>query len=331
MPSQSIPVYQAVDFVGVNGVNAGESISFAAELDLDDTYELRTQARSLRLSVAADGDGNLTLAPETELGTPGAALHLDCCLTMMSGTGQTAELIVLVEVDQSGNVADIYILPLTGLTPKLGYTLVGVESDCARRKFAQVANVSFSRGTCITLASGAQKPIEDLAVGDRVLTRDDGPRPVRWIGQYTVRAVGEFAPVCIKTGALHNTNDLRISPDHRLFIYQRSDIVGAGRHEVMVRARHLVNGETVVRQAGGFVDYFQLLFDTHQIIFAEGIAAETLLVDTRTHAALPDEIKLRLAQSRTDPENRPHPDIEVGEALRNHPDAADLLKRASSG
>ena len=72
----------------------------------------------------------------------------------------------------------------------------------------------------------------------------------------------------------HNENDLLVSPDHRLFIYQRSDALGAGRHEVLVRARHLVNGDSVLRDSGGFVDYFQILFDAHQIIYAEALRLE---------------------------------------------------------
>ena len=329
-PAQSIPVFAAVEFSVVNGANLGDPISFAAELDQGDTYELHPNARQERLGVLMDDSGQFTIADDSELGRPGAALHLDCCLTMMAGTGQTSEVLVLVEVDQAGFVADVYILPLAELIPRMGYALVGIDRENARRKFAEVGCVSFSRGTHITMASGEQRVIEDLAVGDMVLTRDDGPQQVRWIGASTVRAVGEFAPIRIKSGTLHNENDLRISPDHRLFIYQRSDALGAGRHEVLVRARHLVNGDTVVQEDGGFVDYFQLLFDTHQIIYAEGIAAETLLVDPRTRPALPAELAEKLSKALPGHDNRVRTDYEVTEALLNHPDAAELLKRAST-
>ena len=180
------------------------------------------------------------------------------------------------------------------------------------------------------MASGAQRAIETLAIGDRVLTRDDGPQPLRWIGRTTTRAVGEMAPILITKGALNNSADLLVSPEHRLFIYQRSDALGAGRAEVLVRARHLVNETTVLRREGGFIDYFQLLFDSHQIIYAEGIAAETMLVDTRTRAALPPELAEKLAQSLPGHTNRPHLQFEVPDDLLNRPDAAELLRRAST-
>ena len=329
-PAHSIPVFAAVEFYVINGANLGDPISFAAELDQGDTYELQPQARHDRLAVLMDEGGQFTIADDSDVGRPGAPLHLDCCLTMMAGTGQTTEILVLVELDGTGCVAEVYILPLAELVPRMGYALVGIDRENARRKFAEVGCVSFSRGTHITMASGEQRAIENLAEGDMVLTRDDGPQQVHWIGQSTVRAVGAFAPIRIKAGALHNENDLVVSPDHRLFIYQRSDALGAGRHEVLVRARHLLNGDTVVQQDGGFVDYFQLLFDSHQIIYAEGIAAETLLIDTRTRPALPKDLSEKLAQALPGHAARTHLDYEVTESLLDHPNAADLLKRAST-
>lgn len=329
-PTQSIPVYRSADLSVVNGANLGDPISFAAELDLDDTYELHQTATQHSLSLQGDGQGGYVVAPDTEIGTPGAALYMDCCLTLMSGNGITTEVLVIVEVDGEGDVEEVYALPLAPLSPRLGYSLVGINRDSARTKFAEVACVSFTRGTHITLNSGEQKRIEKLQVGDTVLTRDDGPQKIRWIGHATVRATGDFAPIRIKAGALHNENDLLVSPDHRLFIYQRSDALGAGRNEVLVRARHLVNGDTVVQEGGGFVDYFQLLFDEHQIIYAEGIAAETLLVDTRTRPVLPPELSQKLAQSLPNHAARAHMQFEIGESLLKHPDMARLLKRAST-
>jgi len=329
-PAQSIPVYPAGELTVVNGANLGDAISFADELDLDDTYELRVDARTQLISLITDPSGRFTVAEGSKLGQPGGTVVLDSCLTLMSANGQTTEVLVLVEVDEDGDVEEIFALPLAKMMPRTGYSLVGIDRDNARQRYAEVACVSFTRGTHITMASGEQRPVEGLEVGDKVLTRDDGVQQLRWIGQNTTRAVGDFSPIRIKAGTLHNENDLLVSPDHRLFIYQRSDAVGAGRSEVLVRARHLVNGDTVTRQDGGFVDYFQLLFDEHQIIYAEGIAAETLLVDTRTRAALPDELTGKESDAVGEHDTRPHQAFEIEESLLKNLDAAELLRRAST-
>lgn len=328
MPSRSLqklPVFRAAGFAVTDGVAKGDPISIADELVLDDVYQLSDTASRCSISVLdAAVAARFEIAPGTGAGRVGNTLHLDCCLTLMAPDSTTYEALVLVEVED-GAVAEVYLLPLATLALRTDYRLVGIDRHAATTRLAQVACVSFTRGTHITLASGAQVRVEDLAVGDKVLTRDDGAQAIRWIGQNTLRAVGDFAPVVIAKGVLHNENDLVMSPDHRIFVYQRQDRLGAGRAEVMVKVRHLINGETVRQVDGGFVEYFQLLFDDHQIIFAEGIAAESLLIDPRTRAAMPTGARIG-----ADHAHRMHQDYEVQESLLSRPDVVELLRRASS-
>lgn len=326
--AQSIPVYRAEDFLVIDGANIDDTLSFADEAVLDDVYELGTRAQRHRLSIHAQSGGDFRVAQDTQVGIPDARVIVDSCMTVMTLDGTTLEMLLLVELDSEAHVASVHVLPLAPLAPNGHYRLVGIERENAARKLAQVACVSFSRGTNITMSSGAQRQIEDLQVGDKVLTRDDGGQEIRWIGQHTVRAVGDFAPIVIKAGTLNNTNDLVVSPDHRLFIYQRRDALGAGRSEILVKARHLVNGDTVTQQDGGFIDYFRLLFDQHEIIYAEGIAAETLLVDTRTRPALTDTVSSEVLEALSGHSGWLHEEFEVGSELLG-PDAADKLRKAS--
>jgi hypothetical protein len=328
-PAQILPVYAGETFIVVDGANLGDPVSFAEELVLDDAYALSRNAELVELGVVIGPSQGLSIAPDSMIGHSGASLFLDCSLSLMSTDGQTHEAIVLIETDDNGDVASTYLLPLTPLAHKTKYTLVGVDRDRAKDRFAQVACVSFSRGTLITLASGAQVPIETLEAGQKVLTRDDGPQEIRWIGQTTTRAQGAFAPICISAGTLNNDHDLVVSPNHRLFIYQRSDQLGAGRSELLIQARHLVNDDTVQVCEGGFVDYFQLLFDRHQIIYAEGIAAESMLVDQRTRTALPENIKTELENAPSGHARRPHAGLDVEKALLDRPNAAEVLRQAS--
>lgn len=328
--AQTLHVYRAEMIRVINGANLGDPLGFCDELMPDDVYRLSPVAATVSLGVATNATPPFSIAEGTEMGTPGFDLYLDCCLTFMSTSGETMECIVLVETDETGSVAQVYALPLGTMTADSEYALVGVDKDNALPRFAQAACASFTGGTMITMANGAQRPVEDLRVGDRVLTRDDGPQDIRWLGHHTARAVGDFAPVLIREGTLNNSRDLLVSPDHRLFIYQRSDEIGVGRSEILVRARHLVNDTTVVPVTGGFIDYYQMLFDSHQIIYAEGIAAESMLVDTRTSAALPKELDSALGDLIPGHKRSGFGALEVQESLLSQPNLADLLRKSST-
>lgn len=328
--SQGLRVFRAGDFSVSNGANLGDAIGHSRELMLDDIYQLMPDARKWRLSLtAADGDAYMTVSEGSQLGTQDATVHLDCCVTLMAPDGEIVEGIVLVELEpESHLIAETYLMPLGELRPKTDYALVNIDDENPRAKFAELACVSFSRGTHITMASGAQRRIEDLRVGDKVLTRDNGIQSIRWIGHQTVRASGAFAPIVIKKGALNNARELHLSPNQRLFVYQRRDRINAGRSEVVVKAEFLVNNDTVKRSDGGFVDYFQILFDNHEFIFAEGIAAESLTVDQRTSPALPREVQDKLGFSRYS-SDRAAP-FDVAEGMLDSAIAADILRKASS-
>lgn len=327
LPVQSLAVYRAGEFRVVNGVNLGDGLSHASDLELADIYQMKQSARRHRLSLMVAGGDALSVAEDSELGRSGHALHLDCVATFMAGSGVTVEVLILVETDADGLIEETFFLPFAPLNPDQEYALVKVDEDTARTRLADVACVAFTRGTRITLSNGLQKPIEELQIGDRVLTRDHGPQEVRWIGQQTVRATGAFAPILIKQGALNNAQDLTVSPNHRIFIYQRRDAVHAGRAEVLVKAKLLVNGQNVVQTEGGFVDYFQILFDAHEIIYAEGIAAESMFVDGRVRPFLPEDVQARIATDRPFAEQPKA--FELRDGMLEPSVAAEILRSAS--
>lgn len=322
-----LAVLPAAALVAVDGANRGDAMAPAEDLAPGDVYSVAGPATLRQLAVSAPGGaGQLRVGAGTQTGRPGAQIHLDCCATFISEDGTFLDILVLVEMEPDGaSLARVHLFPLAGIVPLTAYALVAVDRHLARARFAETACAAFTRGTRITMAGGHQVAVERLAAGDAVLTRDHGPQPLRWIGQQTMRASGAFAPIRIARGALNNAEDLVVSPNHRLFVYQRRDRLLPHRAEVLVKARNLLNGTTVTRTEGGFVDYFPLLFDRHEIVFAEGIAAETLLVDTLTRPALPGD---------ADPAaGMPVPRAWAEEVNETHLDAAkaaDLL-RLSSG
>ena len=178
---QTVAVLRSEDFCVTEGVAEGEGITFADELVMDDVYQQSQSATRVPLCLALrEGEDGFVIDPSTAIGKPGNIIYLDSCITMMGSDSTTYEVLVLVEVED-GALEATYLLPLANLVADTNYRLVGVDRDAATTRFAEVACVSFTRGTHITMASGEQRMIEQLSVGDKVLTRDDGPQAVRWI------------------------------------------------------------------------------------------------------------------------------------------------------
>lgn len=133
----------------------------------------------------------------------------------------------------------------------------------------------FAAGTMIATAMGPQ-PVETLRVGDLVDTMDHGLQPVRWIGSRQVLGVGNFAPVRFEPGAIGNARPLTVSPQHRMLLTGWRAELHFGQDEVLVAAKHLVNGTTIRVVPNRDTTYLHLLFDCHEILWAEGVATESL-------------------------------------------------------
>jgi hypothetical protein len=169
------------------------------------------------------------------------------------------------------------VIPDPGGDPEAG-TVAVLDSGgntVSTINFAEIERiVCFTRGTMIATPSG-EVAIEDLSEGDLVLTRDRGAQPLRWIGSQTVAATGELAPVMIRKGALGNDRDLRVSPLHRMLLTDWRAELMFGQAEVLAAAKHLINGDTIYVDEGGEVEYFHMLFDSHEIVTANGAASES--------------------------------------------------------
>lgn len=142
--------------------------------------------------------------------------------------------------------------------------------------FSEIENIiCFTPGTRIATPHGLIL-IEDLEIGDLVVTRDHGLQPIRWLEGRIVPAVDRFAPVRIRKNVLAGQDrDLIVSPQHRvLFQGYRAELL-FGESEVLVSAKHLIDGMDVTQDEQPTITYIHIMFDRHEIIYAEGAATES--------------------------------------------------------
>jgi hypothetical protein len=132
-------------------------------------------------------------------------------------------------------------------------------------------------GTRILTATG-ERMVESLLQGDIALTLADGEltaQPVKWLGRRRIDLTAHphpetVAPVRIQRGAFADNmphTDLLVSPDHAVFVDGK-----------LICARQLINGTTIQQEKGWTaVEYFHVELDSHAILLAEGLPAESYL------------------------------------------------------
>ncbi len=147
--------------------------------------------------------------------------------------------------------------------------------------FANDAAPCFAQGTRILTLAG-ERAVETLCVGDLVPVADGRRlRRIVWIGSTRIdlgrhAEPNKVAPVRIAQGAFAPGmphRDLVVSPDHAVW-------TGGS----MIPAYLLANGTTIRREATtGSVTYWHIELDGHDLMLAEGLAAESYL-DTGNRA-----------------------------------------------
>lgn len=119
------------------------------------------------------------------------------------------------------------------------------------------------------------RAVETLQPGDLVLTKDGRTTPVRWLAEQKINTAvahpAKINPIRINAGALGNglpRRDLFVSPDHGI------EIDG-----YLVNAAAMVNGTTItqVKTMPREFTYYHVETDAHELIIAEGVAAETFV------------------------------------------------------
>jgi len=133
----------------------------------------------------------------------------------------------------------------------------------------------FGRGTLIRTTDGGV-PVEDLANGALVMTTN-GALPIKWVGRQTMRrnASASWHPRVTPIRVSRFAIDDR-TPERDLYLSQEHSLLIDG---VLIPVKHLVNGRSIAfddnAEMSETIEYFSVELDNHQVIFAEGTAAES--------------------------------------------------------
>jgi len=170
-------------------------------------------------------------------------------------------------------------LAMTALPPSAQAKDKDKEGKEGKDKEGKGGSLCFLAGTRIRTPQG-ETCIEDLKIGDEVVTTRHEAQPIKWIGRQVFKKSGASwveasLPIRVSRFALDAQTphtDLYLSPWHSLLI-----------DGFLMPVMELVNGVSIrpaLPPGRQIIEYFQLLLDSHEVILAEGAPAETLLIRT---------------------------------------------------
>ncbi|MFS4581458.1 Hint domain-containing protein [Phaeobacter sp. C3_T13_0] len=258
------------------GYNALYNTSYSATLDDNDP------------AYQGSGDGNETISINGGAfgGTTGPPYAIDVSFT---DTGGTSHVETFYFFNTGGNW---YFVPGPGSEFTVGATLGNYQSHTTGWNYSDIT--CFVRGTLIETERGLV-PVERLVKNDRILVADGSYRPLRMVMRRALSATDQrenpkLKPVRITAGALGHglpKRDLLVSRQHRMLVTSKITERMFGEPEVLVAAVRLTELPGIfVDQDTAAVEYFHLLFDQHEVIYAEGAPTESLFTGTEALKAL---------------------------------------------
>jgi hypothetical protein len=277
----TIPVNNGV----VNTIRIG--IADVSDAAYDSNLIIATD--SVQTALVANADSVTMTTKESEtlnvLGNDVGAVGATLTITHINGIAVVAGNTVVLPSGQSItlNANGTFTILGNGDTEKVAFTYT-VKDNTGNTDTGIVTINSipcFVAGTMIRTPEG-EVAVQDIVAGDLVLTHDNGPQPVRWVGRRQVPATGALAPICIRAGTFGAHRTLLVSPQHRVLIRDSLAELLFGDTEVLVAAKDLVNDRSVMVKEGGTVDYVHILFDDHQVVYSDGLATESFLPGPQT-------------------------------------------------
>lgn len=191
------------------------------------------------------------------------------------------------------------------------YEIAWLEHDGRVHRRHVEADVDFGlEDICGVIARGALLEgehgpiaIEDVAPGMRLRTLDGGLEVVRWVGRctpdYVARAPSEeFLPLRVRAHALGERRpdqDLVVSARFRVLIDGPLARATFGAESVLAPLRVYTDGDRIARLYHlREAEFFNLMFDRHQVLRISGIASESFHPGTYGLATMPPELRSQM-------------------------------------
>ncbi len=198
--------------------------------------------------------------------------------------GHHSFTITLIPVPDTG----AQLLMLVGELPPCNQDLWVVRTSIDRSQTTAPSRVAggvicFTPETQLMTPDGVRQ-ISALRPGEMVLTRDNGPQPILWMGHRRMSGARLYAmphlrPIRFRAGALgigRPQDDLLVSPQHRMLIKGAAAQALFNTSEVLVAAEDLINDTSIlVDHALREVTYVHVLLDQHNIVWANGLETES--------------------------------------------------------
>ncbi len=282
-------------------VNAGQTnsirIGIADVLDSSFDSNLLIAADSVQtVLIAQDDSYHLTAPGQIKtidiLGNDIRPTSATLTITHINGVAVTAGSSVVLTTGQTItlNADGTFTMLAASTVEDFNFTYTIDDGTDTATGFVLVDAVPcFVRGTRILTEHG-YVPVERLAPGAQIKTRDNGFQPLRWIGERRTEARGKHAPICIRANTFGRHKELWVSPLHRILIRDSLAELLFGEYEVLVAARDLVNDSSVRVMQGGEVSYFHLLFDQHEVVYSEGLPSESFLPGPQLANSFEEEV-----------------------------------------
>lgn len=206
--------------------------------------------------------------------------------TIVGGTGGD-----VVEGGEDPDGEDVDVLDLSGANvAAIDYDPTDSEagtvtfSDGSIMTFTEIENVipCFTPGTTIATSKG-ERLVEELQVGDRIITRDNGIQEIAWMGHKEMSGKQllqnpHLQPILIKAGALGNglpERDMMVSPNHRVLVASELTQLYFEENEVLAAAKHMVGADGIHAVDVMQTTYIHFMFERHEVVLSNGAWTES--------------------------------------------------------